>query len=87
MPRKYVRKTEVSSVDPNVVLESIKAIKLEKKSVVSVAQIHNIPKSSLFRYLGKVNQKFPDFSKATEPKLLEFICIITKASGKKPVNF
>lgn len=87
MVRKYKRKTEDSTIDPNLLLEAIKAIKIEKKSVVSVAQTHNVPKSNLFRYLGKIYQQFTDFANAPEQQLLEFVSSLTKRCGQKPVSF
>lgn len=87
MPRKYTRNSEKSDLDPVSLLEAIKEIKNKKKSITYASGLYNIPKSSLFRYLGKINQEFPEFSNVSDQRLLEFIRSITKLSGKKLVMF
>lgn len=86
MPRKYKRKTEDSPTDPIKVLEALKAIKIEKCSVKSVAQNHNIPRSSLSRYLTRINYSFSDISMISDQQLLDCIKSFT-SRGSKRVSF
>lgn len=82
MPRKYTRKTEDSPTDPNKVLVALKAVQIEKCSVKSVARDHNIPRSSLSRYLTKINQEFSDISTISDQQLLDCIKSFTSRGNK-----
>lgn len=82
MPRKYKRKTEDSPTDPYKVLEALKAVKIEKRSVKSVSNDHNIPRSSLSRYLTKINQAFLDISTVSDQQLLDCIKLFTSRGSK-----
>lgn len=82
MPRKYVKKKEDSTPDADHLLNAIKEIRIEKNTVQSVSTARKIPKSSLFRYLKKIDKEFPDISKATDEEILQTICSITAHDGK-----
>lgn len=83
MSAKKGKKSE-DSVDFDAIVRAIKAIKIEQKSVRSVALAHGIPKSSLHRYMGKVNEKYADISQVNDEQLMNCVRGIT-AKGTKTV--
>lgn len=74
MPR-YVRKQTDESLKINVgnIVKAVKEIKMNKKSERAAALEYGITRSSLHNYKKRVEQRFPNFSEATDEQLANFI--------------
>lgn len=70
---RYVRKSDRGITDWNALVAAIKKVKLDNKSIRSTAKAHNIPKSSLARYIQKVNDTMEDISTIDGEALLKLV--------------
>lgn len=71
--RRYKRKTDRGVSDFDALLIAIKEIKLNKKSIRSTAMKYNIPKSSLARYIRKINAEIHDISLFDDDELMKVV--------------
>lgn len=84
----YKRKTEHGVSDYSVLLKAVKEIKNEKKSIRATSKTYNIPKTSLLRYVRKVNSKFDDISRVTDAVIMDQLrCISSNSIGKHLISF
>lgn len=81
---RYYGKTE-PSVDLANVVDAAKKIKVDKKSMRSVAEANEIPKSNLSRYIQKIDEAKFDVVAAKNDELIEFLKKCVK-HGAKPVS-
>ena len=73
MANRRQRKTEHGISDFDTFLNAIKAIKVEKKSIRSTAHDYSIDKSSLSRYVKKLDKEVPDITKVSDADLLVIV--------------
>lgn len=73
MPRNYVRKTDYKAPDPEIVLEMLKAVKIDKKAVLAVSKLYGIPKDNLHRIVNAFDKKMGPDVEITEALLQEFV--------------
>ena len=73
MANRRQRKTEHGISDFDTFLNAIKAIKVEKKSIRSTAHDYSIDKSSLSRYVKKLDKEVPDITKVSDANLLVIV--------------
>lgn len=85
MPRKYAKKGLVTPADCDKLIEAIKLVKNNKKSIRSAAAACEINYVTLSRYIRKINEKFPNFAEVTDNELLAFLTS-KSALGGKPVS-
>lgn len=83
MPKNYVKKKEDVPRDCRSIVDAIKDIKKDKKSVFSVAKSHNIPYRSLYRYIEKLDKEIPDVLQATDQELVDFVESLGTTGPKK----
>lgn len=83
MPNKKTKFTP--STESKNVLRAIKVVKIDIQSIRSTAEQFDIPKTNLFRYIQKIDAKFPDFAAVSDTELLDFIQIITSKSNDRTV--
>ena len=58
-------------------VKAIKEIKVEKKLVRAVAKAYSIPKTSLFRYISKLDEQISDIALIDDDELTDKICKLT----------
>jgi len=68
-----VRKTNHGITDWNNLVATIKEIKVDHKSLRFTARAYNIPKSSLGRYVNKLNDANEDISTLDDDALLKLV--------------
>jgi transposase-like protein len=56
MPRTYKRKTERANTAPDTVLRAVRAVRIENRSIRSVARDFGIPFRSLTRYCSRASE-------------------------------
>ena len=56
MPRTYKRKTERANIAPDTVLRAVRAVRIENRSIRSVARDFGIPFRSLTRYCSRASE-------------------------------
>lgn len=66
-------------------VDAIKAVMLEKKAKKTVAAAFKIPRTTLRRYISKVEEAQLDISSATDQNLFEFVFNLSEKSGGKKV--
>lgn len=72
------RKTDRGIKDTRVLLSAIKEVKLQNKKYCTVAKAYNIPKSSLHRYLKRLDKDVADISQIGDDA---FLTILTRCSS------
>lgn len=70
MSSKYKRKTTHGISDSDALLNAIKAIVIDKKSIQSTANAYNISRRSLGRYIKKFEAAAPDIAGVPEDDLM-----------------
>lgn len=70
---RYVERQEKADVDFNSVLQAVKAVKKSKMSFRKAAAAHKITKSSLARYVKKIDETYNDISKVGDQMLLKLL--------------
>lgn len=73
MPRNYVRKTDYKAPDPEIVLDMLKAVKIDKKAVYAVSKNYGIPKDNLYRIVNAFENKVGTDVEITEELLKEYV--------------
>jgi hypothetical protein len=53
MPRLYKRKTERANIAPGTILRAVRAIRIEKRAIRSIAREFGIPSRSVTRYCSR----------------------------------
>ncbi|XP_031619250.1 uncharacterized protein LOC116338260 [Contarinia nasturtii] len=59
------------SIEPSILLEAVKRVKIGKESKKSVSLALKIPRTNLLRYLDNIERVIPDISVATDEDLLQ----------------
>lgn len=67
------RKTEHGISDFEALMKAIKQVKVDKKSKQSTAREYNIPRSSLVRYIAKLDATIPDITQVSDVELMKAI--------------
>lgn len=78
-------KCRTGVTDFDALLKAVKDIKNEKMSLRAAAKAYNIPRTSLGRYMTKINTKIPDISVVDETKLLKELRSITSYTKEHQV--
>lgn len=73
MAARRLRKTNRGVADFELLLNAIKAIKIEKKTLRSTALVYEIDKRSLSRYIKKLDVEVPDISVVGDDELLNVL--------------
>jgi len=74
------RKTDHGITDHGILLEAIKAVKVEKRSVKSTASEYNINRTSLGRYITKFDAEVKDITAVDDSNLLKIVKRISSFS-------
>lgn len=83
MPRYYAKK--VKPIDFDKILEAIKSVKMHNNSIRQAATAHNIPKSTLARYIAALDRASINVATADAVVMKNFL--EEKATtGAKPVS-
>lgn len=69
MTSRKPRKTDHGVNDLEALLNAVKAIKIDKKGLRATATAYKIPKSSLSRYIEKVDKEIPDIGAVDDEQL------------------
>lgn len=72
---KGAKKSKTHNFD--ALLSAVEEIKIDKKSIRSVAAAYNIPKSNLARYIGKIDAIGLDISKLDDDEILHNLLNVT----------
>lgn len=73
MAARRPRKSDRGVKDFVSLLNAIKSIKIEKKSIRKASVAYELPLKSLARYIQKFDAEVPDISKESDQKLLEIV--------------
>lgn len=65
----WKRKTDHGVSDFDALMRAIKEIKVNNKPITTVARAYNIPKSSMFRYIQKLDAIVPDITELDDEEL------------------
>lgn len=65
----WKRKTDQGVSDFDALMRAIKEIKVNKKPITTVARAYNVPKSSMFRYIKKLDAIVPDIAELDDDEL------------------
>lgn len=85
MPSKYIRKKQCAPRDCQKIVQAIKHVKREKKTIYSVAKGLGIHYKSLYRYIAKAEERIANFDTASDMELLTFVESLEKPGGKQVV--
>ncbi|XP_055311396.1 uncharacterized protein LOC129574063 [Sitodiplosis mosellana] len=67
------KSTEPKAIDVNALVKAIKDCLIDKKQIKTTARSHDLPRSSLQRYLKKVEENYEDLSAVADDELTEFV--------------
>ena len=73
MASRRPRKTDRGVKDFEAVLDAIVSVKIKKKSLRSVANAFNLPRTTLLRHLNAFDAEIPDITKVSSEQLLEIV--------------
>lgn len=74
MSKRHQKKAETAlKVDAEKIVDAIIAVKKEKKKVLAAAKQFEVPKTSLYRYIDKVEEHFPNPESMTKEDLTAYI--------------
>lgn len=73
MTSRKPRKTDRGLKDFEALLNAIRSIKIDKKSVISAATAYDIKRTSLTRYIAKFDEVVPDISVVPDDELLKIV--------------
>lgn len=68
-----MRKTKYKAPDPEIVLDMLKAIKIDKKAIYAVSKNYGISKDNLYRIVNAFEAKVGTDVKITEELLKEYV--------------
>ncbi|XP_031637668.1 uncharacterized protein LOC116350086 [Contarinia nasturtii] len=85
MANRRERKTDHGVSDFDALLNAIKAIKIEKKRIRPTARAYSISKTSLTRYVEKLDKEVADISKLSDVELLAILRRIASYATPKLV--
>lgn len=77
------KSSDLTGIDFNALTNAIKRCLVEKQSVKPTAAAFAIPRTSLIRYLKKVEEEFDDIEAVDDVALLEFV---RRCSQRVPSN-
>jgi len=67
------KKANTNETKVNELLSAIKAIKIGKQSINSVAESYKIPKTNLLRYIGRLDKEVADIAVVSDSSLLSIL--------------
>ncbi|XP_055306432.1 uncharacterized protein LOC129570751 isoform X1 [Sitodiplosis mosellana] len=67
------KSTEPKAIDVNALVKAIKDCLIDKMQIKTTARSHDLPRSSLQRYLKKVEENYEDLSAVADDELTEFV--------------
>lgn len=85
MPRYYTKQKK--SIDCAVLVDAVRDIKVNKKSILSVANACGIPHATLSRYVAKVENADLDVATASNELLMDFFGDASKRGAKAVCDF
>lgn len=74
---RHVRRTDTGIKDIDALVAAVKEIKIDKRSVKSIAIKYKIPRSSLIRYMDKLCAQIQDISLVDDSELTSKLQTIT----------
>lgn len=77
---------KIGVTDFDALLKAIKEIKIDNKSLRATCKAYNIPRTSMSRYVGKLDAKFPDISAVNDAALIKELRSMTSLSERTQVN-
>lgn len=82
----YERKTNHGINDHEALLRAVKEIKIDKKSIRSVCSKYGVSKTSMLRYLNRLDEQFDDISVVDKSELMDVLKLSSRVGSYKQVN-